>query len=139
MKIPYNAPPDRIKTLLGAEVYDYFERLQGAVMGVGVDDQLGALDLANLGIRNGKKGQLVTVDDDGVRTRVVEPLIEDVMKAKSSGFLTADEDGNVSTTRVEFPTPTPPPTSTPAEDTAAITVGVTAMQNDWRRYALLVS
>lgn len=142
MKIPYQSPPQKLRSLLGDDAYTYFEHLHGLVMGIGSGDPVGRLDIQNLGILSGKEGQLVTVDTDGRRARLVEPLIEDVMRAKSSGFLTADEEGNVTTTRVEFPTQQ---TATPPQPSGEMVIEpptgglVVGGDTDSRRYALFVS
>lgn len=104
MRTGWTRPPRAILDFLGEEAFTYFEHLHGLIQGVGRGDSVGALDLQNMGILEGKPGNLLRVATDGRRAEIVEPFVETVMKAQKAGYLVANEKGEVSTEERSEPT-----------------------------------
>lgn len=102
MKIPYAAPPQSLRSTLGPEGFDYLERMHGMIQGLGHrDDELGNLDARNLGIKTAKPGDLLAIDEDGSRAKVVDPYVEN-LRSQSAGFLQADSEGRINASPVDI-------------------------------------
>lgn len=152
MKIPYAAPPAALRRILGPEAFDYFERLHGLVQGLGDrGEEIGRLDLRNLGIRSAKAGSLLGVENDGVHAKPIDPFVEN-LRSQSAGFLQATADGRISAAPVDIEgtvtnlirqefaaAEVADGEITPGELGGSTAGGLPAAELDLRRYALLVA